>query len=132
RDSVPVPAARRDAPADTIGEDKRPGWLTFHGATKHNLRNLTVRIPRERLVCLSGVSGSGKSTLLDHVIHQGLLNRRHLLTEDPAQIDRITGDEGLADIVLVDQSPLSRTPRSNPALYCEAWDFIRELYAREP
>src|SRR5690606_12064327 len=97
-----------------------------------NLRNLTVRIPRERLVCLSGVSGSGKSTLLDHVIHQGLLNRRHLLTEDPAQIDRITGDEGLADIVLVDQSPLSRTPRSNPALYCEAWDFIRELYAREP
>ncbi|GAB1488730.1 excinuclease ABC subunit UvrA [Opitutaceae bacterium] len=106
--------------------------LVFRSATKHNLQNLTLTLPLERFVCLSGVSGSGKSTLLDHVIHQGLLSRRHLLTEDPAAIAAIEGDVEFSEILLVDQSPLSRTPRSNPALYCEAWDFIRELYAREP
>src|SRR5690606_30431233 len=53
RDSVPVPAKRRPAPADTVGDDRRPGWIAIHGATKHNVRDLTVRLPRERLVCLS-------------------------------------------------------------------------------
>jgi len=88
----------------------------------------------QRLVCLSGVSGSGKSTLLDNVIYQGLLAQRHQLTEDPAAIEAITleGAPEFSEIVLVDQSPLSRTPRSNPALYVEAWELIRELYACTP
>ncbi|HET7537343.1 MAG TPA: excinuclease ABC subunit A, partial [Candidatus Didemnitutus sp.] len=85
-----------------------------------------------RLVCLSGVSGSGKSTLLDNVIYQGLLTQRNQMTEDPASIERLKSDLAFDEIVLVDQSPLSRTPRSNPALYCEAWEFIRELYAATP
>ncbi|MEY3774814.1 MAG: excinuclease subunit, partial [Verrucomicrobiota bacterium] len=108
------------------------GWLRFEGVTKHNLQNLGFALPLGRLVCLSGVSGSGKSTLLDNVIYQGLLARRNQLTEDPAVIGAIHGDAGFTEIVLVDQSPLSRTPRSNPALYTEAWDLIRELYARTP
>ena len=107
-------------------------WLTFIDANKHNLRNITLRLPLHRLVALSGVSGSGKSTLLDNVIHQGLLAKRLQLAEDPAVIAAITGDELFDEIVLVDQSPLSRTPRSNPALYTEAWELIRELYAKEP
>ncbi len=107
-------------------------WLTFTDASKHNLRNVTLRLPLHRLVALSGVSGSGKSTLLDNVIHQGLLAKRLQLTDDPAVIAAITGDELFDEIVLVDQSPLSRTPRSNPALYTEAWELIRELYAKEP
>lgn len=107
-------------------------WLTFVDANKHNLRNVTLRLPLHRLVALSGVSGSGKSTLLDNVIHQGLLAKRLQLTDDPAVIAAITGDELFDEIVLVDQSPLSRTPRSNPALYTEAWELIRELYAKEP
>ena len=107
-------------------------WLTFSDASKHNLRNVTLRLPLHRLVALSGVSGSGKSTLLDNVIHQGLLSKRLQLTEDPAVIAAITGDELFDEIVLVDQSPLSRTPRSNPALYTEAWELIRDLYAKEP
>ncbi len=107
-------------------------WLTFQGATKHNLQNLSFRLPLHRLVCLSGVSGSGKSTLLDHVIHQGLLTKRLQITEDPASIAAIVGDSVVGEIVLVDQSPLSRTPRSNPALYTEAWELIRELYAATP
>jgi len=106
--------------------------LTIREATKHNLDRLTVSLPLQRLVCLSGVSGSGKSTLLDNVIHQGLLTQRNLLTEDPATMAELRSDLAFGEIVLVDQSPLSRTPRSNPALYTEAWDLIRELYAATP
>ncbi len=124
---------RLDPPDRRRAVDTRsPDWLVFREASKHNLDRVTVRIPLRRLVALSGVSGSGKSTLLDNVIHQGLLGKRHQLTEDPARIAAIEGADLLGEIVLVDQSPLSRTPRSNPALYCEAWDLIRELYAKEP
>jgi excinuclease ABC subunit A len=107
-------------------------WLTFTNASKHNLRNLSFRLPLQRFVCLSGVSGSGKSTLLNNVIHQGLLTHRSQMTEDPASIESVRSDLEFSEIVLVDQSPLSRTPRSNAALYCEAWDYIRELYAATP
>ncbi|MBI5692507.1 MAG: excinuclease ABC subunit UvrA [Verrucomicrobia bacterium] len=125
RETIPVPSRRRPVP---------PGHpsLHFRGATKHNVRNLDFSLPLQRLVCLSGVSGSGKSTLLDHVIYQGLLTQRLQLTEDPADLTTITSDRPLGEIVLVDQSPLSRTPRSNPALYTEAWELIRELYAATP
>ncbi|WP_233256535.1 excinuclease ABC subunit UvrA [Opitutus sp. ER46] len=134
RQSVPTPAARRPVatrPA-AAAASFAPPWLTFRDATKHNLCQLTLRLPLQRLVCLSGVSGSGKSTLLDNVIYQGLLAQRHLLTEDAATIGSVTCDVPLGEVVLVDQSPLSRTPRSNPALYTEAWDLIRELYATTP
>ncbi len=125
RATLTAPTRRRPVDAATPR-------LVFRGATKHNLQNLDVSIPLGRLVCLSGVSGSGKSTLLDHVIYQGLLTHRHQQTEDVAAIAAIEGADLFDEIVLVDQSPLSRTPRSNPALYCEAWDGIRSLYAAEP
>ena len=125
RQTIPLPAQRR--PVSSAGR-----WLQFQGATKHNLAQLTCRVPLQRLVCLSGVSGSGKSTLLDNVIYQGLLSQRLQLTDDPAAIDAITGHDNFSEIVLVDQSPLSRTPRSNPAVYTDAWELIRELYARTP
>ena len=126
RESVETPPRRRTISAATAK------WLSFRNASKHNLSNLSFRLPLQRLVCLSGVSGSGKSTLLDNVIHQGLLTQRHQITEDPAAIEAITSDLDFSEIVLVDQSPLSRTPRSNPALYTEAWELIRELYAETP
>ena len=136
RESIPPPANRRPVrlpalPSRPSHSSSNP-WLTFTDATQHNVRNVTLRLPLQRFVCLSGVSGSGKSTLLNHVIHQGLLTQRHQLTEAPAQIGAITCDLDFSEIVLVDQSPLSRTPRSNPALYTEAWELIRELYADTP
>ena len=124
-ETIAPPASRRPVPA------AHPS-LRFTHATKHNLDRVSLRLPLQRLVCLSGVSGSGKSTLLDHVIHQGLLTERHILAEDPAVIESIQSDLVIGEIVLVDQSPLSRTPRSNPALYTEAWELIRELYAATP
>ncbi|MDB6169751.1 MAG: excinuclease subunit [Verrucomicrobia bacterium] len=126
RESLPTPSRRRP-----VAGSRQP-WLKFQNATKHNLRGISFRLPLRRFVCLSGVSGSGKSTLLDNVIYQGLLAQKQQLAEDPAAIESIASDEVFSEVVLVDQSPLSRTPRSNPALYTEAWDLIRELYARTP
>jgi excinuclease ABC subunit A len=103
--------------------------LEFLGASKHNIQGMDVRIPLRRFVCLSGVSGSGKSTLLDNVIYQGLLAHKGRPSEDPATFALLRGVEGISEAVLVDQGPVSRTPRSNPALYVEAWDLIRELFA---
>ena len=125
RESLATPSARRPVRA------KHPS-IHFTRATKHNLSGLSFRLPLNRFVCLSGVSGSGKSTLLDNVIYQGLLAQRLQLAEDAAAIESIKSDAGFGAVVLVDQSPLSRTPRSNPALYTEAWDLIRELYAQTP
>ncbi len=107
-------------------------FLYLAGVTKHNLRNLTLRLPLQRLVALTGVSGSGKSTLLDHALYQNLLAARHQLTDDPAALESLHSDIDFAEIILVDQSPLSRTPRSNPALYVEAWEIIRDLYSATP
>jgi excinuclease ABC subunit A len=131
RETIPAPATRRPVGNSLAGAPPTQ-WLTITNATKHNLRHLSFRLPLHRFVCLSGVSGSGKSTLLDHVIYQGLLAQRLQLTADPAAIESITSDADFSEILLVDQSPLSRTPRSNPALYTEAWELIRELYAATP
>ena len=138
RETIPTPEKRRDVGRSLRTSASRSGssraaatpWLTFANASKHNICNLSFRLPLQRLVCLSGVSGSGKSTLLDNVIYQGLLTQKHLITEDPATIESISSDLNFSEIVLVDQSPLSRTPRSNPALYTEAWELIRELFAQ--
>jgi excinuclease ABC subunit A len=125
RRRIALPTARRPV------EPGHPS-LEFEGIDKHNLRGLDARIPLRRFVCLSGVSGSGKSTLLDNGIYQGLLSLRGQAADDPASIRRIRGAEAVAEAVLVDQGPISRTPRSNPALYVEAWDPIRELFASTP
>ncbi|MGH8019899.1 MAG: excinuclease ABC subunit UvrA [Opitutaceae bacterium] len=106
--------------------------LRIRGASKHNLKSIDLDVPLQRFVCLSGISGSGKSTLLDAVIHQGWLAAHGLVTEDAAAIESISSDAPISEIVLVDQSPVSRTPRSNPALYSESWDSIRELFAATP
>jgi len=119
--TIDAPGARRK-----VGTKTR--WLHMRGITKHNLRELDVSIPLGRFVVLSGVSGSGKSTLLDNVIHQGMLARAGAAVEDPAVIREIECDSGFAEIVLVDQSPITRTPRSNPALFVDLWDTVRQLF----
>jgi excinuclease ABC subunit A len=125
RRRIAAPAVRRPVPSG------HPA-LEFERAQKHNIRDLDARIPLRRFVCLSGVSGSGKSTLLDNVIYQGLLAHRGRPAEDPASFASIRGADGVSEAVLVDQGPISRTPRSNPALYVEAWDLIRVLFAETP
>lgn len=106
--------------------------IRIKGATKHNLRNLNIDLPLARFVCLSGVSGSGKSTLLNNVLYQTLLTESGKLAEDPARVKALTATVDFGEIVLVDQAPVSRTPRSNPAVFVDVWDEIRKLFGKLP
>ncbi|MBX3622230.1 MAG: excinuclease ABC subunit A, partial [Rhizobacter sp.] len=106
--------------------------LILEGARDHNLRNVTVEFPLQRLVCVTGVSGSGKSTLMQDVLHPALARHFGRATETPGEHDRLLGADWLSDAVFVDQSPIGKTARSNPASYVGAFDEIRKLFAQSP
>jgi excinuclease ABC subunit A len=120
--SISVPARRRVP---------RHGWLRVRGARQHNLKSIDVAIPLRVLACVSGVSGSGKSTLVHDVLYNALQSRYGVATAT-AEYERLEGDAALGEVILVDQSPLGRTPRSNPVTYIKAYDGIRELFALTP
>ncbi|MGH7579622.1 MAG: excinuclease ABC subunit UvrA, partial [Gemmatimonadales bacterium] len=127
---IAVPSARRPA---------GPLWLKVRGAELHNLRGVDVDLPLGALTVVTGVSGSGKSTLLHEVIYRNLENRMHgghsaksHLGEEVGRVASITGWEFLQDVLLIDQSPIGRSPRSNPITYIKAFDEIRELFAAQP
>lgn len=120
------------APGEVVAEARSNRWLELQGAREHNLKNLDVRIPLKRLVCVTGVSGSGKSTLVEDVLYPALLKYRGKPTEAPGEFAGLRGAELIDDVVMVDQSAIGRTTRSNPASYVGAFDAIRALFAAEP
>jgi excinuclease ABC subunit A len=125
--TIPVPS-RRHAP----GSSKE--WLRLRGARANNLRGLDVDIPLNLLVAITGVSGSGKSTLVHEVLYKAVAHRLGRIEGgDPTAVYKdLKGVERLNDIVLVDQTPIGRTPRSNPVTYIKAFDAVRELFAAQP
>jgi excinuclease ABC subunit A len=110
----------------------KPLKLELLGAAEHNLKDIDVAIPLGRLVCITGVSGSGKSTLIQDVLYPALRKAKGKPTEVPGKFRDLKGAERIEDVVMVDQTPIGRTTRSNPASYVGAWDAIRDIYAREP
>jgi excinuclease ABC subunit A len=106
--------------------------LILEGATQHNLKHVSIELPLQRLVCITGVSGSGKSTLIQDVLAPALMRYFGKATETPGTHDRLLGAELLSDVVFVDQSPIGKTARSNPASYVGAWDAVREIFATLP
>ena len=128
--SIAVPAQRRKA---------GPRWITLTGARAHTLRAVDVKIPHGAMTVVTGVSGSGKSTLVHDVLYRALelelrgeSSARQHLGEQVGGYDRLEGLDGIADVVLVDQEPIGRTPRSNPVTYVKAWDEVRKLFAKVP
>ena len=123
--TIPVPKLRREP-----GREQ----LKLTGARIHNLRGVDMEIPLELLCCVTGVSGSGKSTIVHQVLYRALMQALGQAEGgDPAHLYReLTGTQYLNDVVLVDQSPIGRTPRSNPVTYIKAFDAIRELFAAQP
>jgi excinuclease ABC subunit A len=118
--SIPVPDERRE----------RTGALTIRGARQHNLRDLDVEIPLGAFTAITGVSGSGKSTLMHEVLYKGLAREMNDNTSvDPGEHDTIEGLDGIETVRLIDQSPIGRTPRSNPATYTNVFDYVRKLFA---
>jgi excinuclease ABC subunit A len=106
--------------------------LVLEGARAHNLQDLSVEFPLQRLVVVTGVSGSGKSTLVQDILAPALLRHFGRATETPGAHDRLLGADHLGDVVFVDQSPIGKTARSNPVSYVGAWDAVREIFATAP
>ena len=106
--------------------------LEIKGAREHNLKDIDVGIPLGVFVCVTGVSGSGKSTLIDEVLYRYLAQKFYRAKEKPGDFDRITGTENIDKVIVIDQSPIGRTPRSNPATYTGMFAPIRDLFSRLP
>ncbi|HEX4268091.1 MAG TPA: hypothetical protein VHY36_09410, partial [Steroidobacteraceae bacterium] len=127
-----VSAAVLPSGKEVVAEARSNRWLELRGAGEHNLKEVDVRIPLKRFVCVTGVSGSGKSTLIEDILYPALLKYHGKPTEAPGLFSGLAGAELIDDVVMVDQSPIGRTTRSNPASYVGAFDAIRNLFAAEP
>jgi excinuclease ABC subunit A len=123
RASIEVPGERRKG---------NGAFVTVHNPREHNLKGMAVRIPLGTLTCVTGVSGSGKSTLVNDILYRALAQMLHRAQDRPGAHDRVEGAQHLDKVVDIDQSPIGRTPRSNPATYTGLFTFIRTLFARTP
>ncbi len=123
RKQIPIPVQRRQPNGK---------WLTLNGAREHNLKDLTFKVPLGTFTCVTGVSGSGKSTLVNEILYKRLAMDLNRSRQRPGEHDGVEGLDHLEKVIDIDQSPIGRTPRSNPATYTGVFDLIRDLMAQTP
>jgi excinuclease ABC subunit A len=123
--TIPMPKERKQPSKDR-------GWIEVLGATENNLKNVDLRVPIGLLTCVTGVSGSGKSTLVDDILRRALFRKFFGSKERPGAHRVLKGFEGLDKVIVIDQTPIGRTPRSNPATYTGMFNAIRDLFSRLP
>ena len=121
--SIPIPKKRRKGNGN---------WLTISGASGNNLKNIAVKFPLGKMICVTGVSGSGKSTLINRTLFPALAEKLSNAHSKPLSFQSIKGTNFIDKVISIDQSPIGRTPRSNPATYTGVFTFIRELFAKLP
>ena len=121
-----------DVPKDRIGPNSARGFIEVIGATENNLKDVHLKVPLGTITCVTGVSGSGKSTLIDDVLRRALFRKFYNSKDRPGAYRELRGDEALGKVIVVDQSPIGRTPRSNPATYTGIFNQIRDLFAALP
>ncbi len=124
--------SRRRTIAVPERRDEDNGWFTVRGAAMHNLKGIDVDFPVGKFVCVTGVSGSGKSTLVNEIVYKALANRLHRMRVKPGDHEAVEGIECFDKVIEIDQKPIGRTPRSNPATYTDLFTHIRELYSLTP
>ena len=113
-------------------EDDERGWFSVRGATMHNLKGIDVDFPVGRFIAVTGVSGSGKSTLVNEILYKSLANRLNRMRTKPGDHESVDGIDVFDKVIDIDQSPIGRTPRSNPATYTDLFTHVRELYSLTP
>ena len=121
---------RKKVEPSKLSKPSKPSFLTISGCTEHNLKNITVRIPTGSFTVVTGVSGSGKSTLVDETLKRALMKRLYGSKAVPGAYKKLTGLENFDKVIEIDQSPIGRTPRSNPATYVGFFSEIRELFSK--
>ena len=121
--SIPIPKKRRKPAKD---------YLIIQGASHHNLKNIDVKIPLGLFVAITGVSGSGKSSLISDILYPALSNHLHGGEQEVGAHKAIKGIEAIDKVIAIDQSPIGRNPRSNPATYIKLFDEIRDLFSQLP
>ncbi|HEY5537608.1 MAG TPA: excinuclease ABC subunit UvrA, partial [Acetobacterium sp.] len=120
---IPIPPTRREGTG---------GFLKVKGAKANNLKNIDVDFPMGKFICVTGVSGSGKSTLVNEILYKGIAQKLYHSFKKPGKYKSIQGVEAIDKVIDIDQSPIGRTPRSNPATYTGVFDLIRDLFAKTP
>ncbi|MDB4783203.1 excinuclease ABC subunit UvrA, partial [Verrucomicrobiales bacterium] len=130
---INTPKARIVPPAKNSGDDTFDcGWITIEGAAENNLQKINASFPVGCITCVSGISGSGKSTLVDDILRKALFRKFYQSKEMPGKHERITGLNQIDKAIVIDQSPIGRSPRSNPVTYSGAFTEIRKLFAQLP
>ncbi|OQA16634.1 MAG: UvrABC system protein A [bacterium ADurb.Bin363] len=127
---IPVASEEREDLFNSFCPERTEKYIKLSGAKEHNLKNIDLRIPLNCMVCVTGVSGSGKSTLISDVFFPALKREKGDFSIPSGKYDTLEGADNIEDVIMVDQSPIGKTPRSNPVTYVKAFDYIRNIFSR--